>query len=586
MSVALPGPLRSLGPHLRRRWQTRPRLTPPVPVRPVRLENRAFAFTRQLDATRRKYLWERTLFGLGWILTLVVPFFGLRCALDWWLEMPWMLRLACLCAEGLFTTAALYKYVLWLRLHPPSDEEVALLIERQHHSLRTRLIATIQLNQPGRLSASDSPALVRALTQQTERMVARMKFAQAVPMDRIGHLWLRATSLVVLVFTLFFVTGDTGLALARRALLSTEAVPRKTQIEILTERHIVGLGEDLTLRARASGLVPEAGEVRIEYASGRTQTLRLELAEGASDTFERVVLAVPESFEYVLYLGDARSAPQAVTTRDKPGIRRVQARYRPPEYTGLPPSAISLQELDLLPGSTLLLSASSRGPLSGGEALLRGLGTTAPLQPTPDDPATVTARIRVPTENLNGVSVRVRDPDGVPSPESPVYPVRIVADQAPSIEVRFPVEVQQLVTADAKLLLSFHAVDDFRLGAVRLKYSVGNGPVQSEELDLGPRPGARQTRRYDWDLRTLSPSLQTGDLLQFWFEVADTNTVTGPGLAESRRYVARVVTRSEKEAELLSRLTDTLGTVSDVAAGQRDSNVDLGQFIQRKESER
>ncbi len=586
MSVALPGPLHSFGHQLRRRWQTRPRLTPAVPRRPVRLENREFAFTGKLDATRRRYLLEKTLYGLGLILGIVVPFFAARCVLDWWLEMPWMLRLLCLCAEGIFIAGTFHKFILWPRMHPPSDEEVALLVEKQHRKLRSRLISTLQLNQPGRLSPSDSPTLVRALTQQTERMVARMKFGQAVPMDRVGHLWVRAGSLAVLIFTLFYVSGETGMALARRALLSTEAVPRKTQIEILTERHIVGIGEDLTLKARASGLIPEEGEVEIEYASGRTQTLRLDLAEDANDTFERVVLAVPESFEYVVYLGDARSEPQVVSTRDKPGIWRVLARYQPPGYTGLPPRSISLQELDLLPGSTLLLSASSRGSLSGGDAILRGVGATVQMQPNPNDAATATARIAVPTENLTGVSVILRDADGVPSAESPVYPVRIVADQPPSIEVRFPVEVQQLVTADARLLLSFHAVDDYRLGSVRLKYAIGGGTVQSEDLDLGANPGAVQTRRYDWDLSTLSQPLQTGDLLQFWFEVADTNTVTGPGRDETRRYVARVVTRAEKEAELLSRITETLGNVSEVAAGQRDSNADLGEFIQRKEGQR
>ncbi|MGF1485053.1 MAG: hypothetical protein ACFBZ8_11890 [Opitutales bacterium] len=584
MNLAIPGVFQDYAAAVKRSWQRRPRLTPPAASGPVHLDNRDFAFIANLDATRRRFLLEKTVYGLALILGVLATSLSVRCSVDWWLEMPWLLRFCCLAAEALFACGCVYRYLIWPRRHPPSDEAVALLIEKHHKDLRSRLISTLQLNQPGKLGPAESPTLVRALTRQTEAHAADLKFSKAISMQQANRLALRALAISAFLATALFLSGDTGMSLLRRAVLSTEPVPRKTRIEILTERHVIGLGDDIALRARASGLVPDAGEVRIEYASGRTQRISMKALEDTRDTFERVVLAVPEPFNYTVYLGDARSEVQRVRTRDKPAIRSIQARYQPPAYTGVQARTISLQDLKVLPGSQLIVSGTSGRSLSGGTILPRGIAGSFQMTPDPNDPARSQGTLPIPTEGLRGFSVHLLDADGVPSPESPVYPVRIVVDRAPTVEVVFPVQVQQLVTPSAKLLLSFRASDDYRIGSVALKYSIDNGPTQTEELDLGPTPGALENRRYDWDLEQLAQPLEQGDLIQFWFEVADTNTVTGPSTNESRRFVARVVSREEKAAELASRVADSVGSISEVATGQRTSNAQLGEFIQRKES--
>jgi len=564
----------------KKKWRDRPRLTPDAPTRPVHVENREFGFMRKVDRVRKRYVFERRMYGLWLAAAVFFAFFSFRCFIDWWLDMPWFLRFLALLAEGAFLYGCFYKFVYWPGKHPPSDEETALLVEKANPELKSRLISTMQLNQPGAFGDSTSSSMVRALSEDTEAATADLNFNQAVPMKQAGKMFLRGFFVVAAAVVGFWLAGETGTALIRRALLSWEQVPRKTMIYPITGDAIIGFGDDIDLQVRVEGVVPEEGRVEIDYQSGRSQEFKVGPFENDRQIFHREILAVPESFEYTFYLGDGRSQTYTVSTREKPVLMNIEARYQPPAYTARPMRPISLQELDLLPGGTLELIANSNQELSGGLIHQGGLGTEVEMDVFASNDQQAGGKIEIPLEGLTGVSVRVLDKDGVPSTSTPSYPVRIVADQAPTIEIVFPTEIQQLVTADANMLLSFKARDDNRLGKASLHYLVNRGEEQSFELDL-ENPGAAVHNRYDWPLNELG--LSVGDIIEFWLVAEDTNTLTGPGKGESRRFVARVVTPEEKQAELVNRVLDKFNQISGVASGQRDASQELGKIIERKE---
>ncbi|GHC01434.1 DUF4175 family protein [Cerasicoccus arenae] len=568
---------------LKRKWAARPRLTPPVPARPVHLEKRDFDFMRKVDGVRRRYLFERALFGLSLIATTFLAFFALRCFIDWWLVMPWFLRFFALVAEVLFIGGAFYRYVFWPYRHPPSDEETALMIERAHPSLKTRLISTLQLMQPGVIAGNTAPSMVQALAEETETVSRETRFGTAVPLKRASKMFVRGLFITAAAVTGFLLAGDTGLALMRRALLSWEPVPRKTMVYGITGDVIIGFGDDIDLLVRTEGIIPKEGRVEIDYESGRSQEFPVSVYSDDPKVFHRLIEAVPETFEYSVYLGDGRSERYTVSTREKPVLLKVDARYQPPSYTGRAAKSISLQALDVLPGGKLMLVAHSNQELSGGTLHLAGLGKTQEMSVLTGNVEQAGGTVEIPLEGLTGISVRVKDEDGVRSTASPAYPVRIIEDQAPTVEIVFPVEIQQLVTPDADMLLSFKATDDNLIGNVSLHYSINRGQEQSFELDIGENPGAALHNRYDWPLGKMSPLLEIGDIVEYWIVAEDTNDITGPGSGSTRRYVARVVTPEEKQAELVNRVLDKFNQISGVASSQRTVNQDLGKLIDRKE---
>jgi hypothetical protein len=85
--------------------------------------------------------------------------------------------------------------------------------------------------------------------------------------------------------------------------------------------------------------------------------------------------------------------------------------------------------------------------------------------------------------------------------------------------------------------------------------------------------------RYEWNIRDFQPPLAEGTRIEFWIEMQDNNDVTGPGLGMTEHQLLRVVSESEKRADLLNRAGDFLGTINDVTGDQEKLNFTLGTLI-------
>ena len=57
-------------------------------------------------------------------------------------------------------------------------------------------------------------------------------------------------------------------------------------------------------------------------------------------------------------------------------------------------------------------------------------------------------------------------------------------------------------------------------------------------------------------------------MIEYWVEAEDNNNVTGPGVGTSEHQLAKVVSESDKRADLLNRAGDYLGSINDVATDQ------------------
>lgn len=87
---------------------------------------------------------------------------------------------------------------------------------------------------------------------------------------------------------------------------------------------------------------------------------------------------------------------------------------------------------------------------------------------------------------------------------------------------------------------------------------------------------------YPWTVASIGAEAAEGTSVEWWLEARDANDVTGPGVAATERHVFRVVTETEKRAELMSKLGDVFGEINAVREGQVDLSTKLGAMVQEK----
>jgi hypothetical protein len=208
-----------------------------------------------------------------------------------------------------------------------------------------------------------------------------------------------------------------------------------------------------------------------------------------------------------------------------------------------------------------------------------------PLSIKGDNAAGFSGSFIVPARGLAGFSILMLDGEGMESRDSAVYRIDTVPDKAPVIRITYPDRKEELITPQATMPVAFEASDDFEIAKLRLRYKVDtveNGAEKTVELDLeGGRP-QRLKRRHEWAIGAFSPLLPEGSKIEYWIEAEDNNDATGPGIGSSEHQYARVVSESEKRADLLNRAGDYLGSIADVAADQEKLNQKLGTIIREK----
>src|SRR6185503_6466913 len=167
--------------------------------------------------------------GAAMAVGVAVELLALALFFDWWLDLPWAVRLLLLIGQAAVFGYILLRFVVTPMIKRPDDDELALMVEKAQPVFHSRLIASIQLARPGAIPAGSSVTLADAMVEETEAIAAPIDFNRIVPTDKLKKLGALA------MFVLFF--GIVGLSygrstcvdLLKRAFLSNIPVPRKTR---------------------------------------------------------------------------------------------------------------------------------------------------------------------------------------------------------------------------------------------------------------------------------------------------------------------------------------------------------------------
>lgn len=517
----------------------------------------------------------------GWLVS--------ETATDFLANLPWFARLAFLVMGG---GGAVF-LLAWFGIRPwqrrLGDEAVALMIERALPAFRSRFIATVQLAKTP--DGGASPTLVKALVAETTAMAAAMDFSAVVD-QRLMRRWLKiAASSLVVVAALGALGGDKTAPLVRRALLSRHPVPRKTVIREINAPRVIAIGDPWPIAAVVGGIVPQEGRLTVKSASGRRQEFVLTRDAAATrPTFTRALQSIQEPFEYRLELGDAETDPVQVKVKPRPGVVSVECRQIFPVYTHLPPQRRALGDLKVLAGSRLALKAHTTATMKSGAIRVVGADhekviESAPLAVDPADRTKLSGEVAIPAKDAAGLTLYFVDEDGIESRAAAIYPLVVLADEPPTIKILWPDRREELLTREATMLIAFEAKDDYGVARLRLNYAVDwveGGPYKTIDLDIGSDLPKEVNRRFKWRVGQITPHVEEGSVIDYWFEVLDGNDFNGPGIGKTEHMQARIVSETEKRADLANRLSDTMEGLNGVKQGQERVNGQMGEIIFEK----
>ena len=503
--------------------------------------------------------------------------------LDWLFELPRFVRAGMLALDIGVLGYLLGVHVLAPIFWGPDDEDIALMVEHAMPEFNTRLIAAVQFVKPKAVPAGASPGLVRAMIREAEQLAEPKDFAGIIKSDPALRTMAMSAFILFLGVGSFTWTRDVSFDLLRRAFLANVDVPRNTRVRSETGDRLVAIGDPIALEAVARGVLPDSGKVELRFESGRKQTFTIDKVAEIGDHYSRTIDNVQESFSYRIRINDGVSSWSRVQALPRPTVVAVEFQQKYPQYTKRGVERRSPGDLSLLVGSELQVKVTASKAIVAGSIRLVGLERDEAMKTSA---AEASGSFQIPARSLTGISFRLVDEHGIGSKGETVYPIDLILDKEPFVKVVAPERKEELATQQARVLVGFEATDDIGVESVALKWKYDtqeNGSASSIPLDLADQLDRRQVkRRYEFDLGKLRPLPPEGSAIEWWIEVTDGNTITGPGRYASDHYRVRIVSELEKRTDLLNRLNDQLGTIDYVTQDQEKLNQKLGALITEK----
>lgn len=412
-----------------------------------------------------------------------------------------------------------------------SDEDLALLVEREYPLLNDRLITSLQLlKEQERYKDKASAEMMRAVVSESFDIAGKLQFNEAVRSRRLLQLVGVSVLAMLVVFGHAWFDRDDLSIWVRRAFGAGPDWPTRTQLEVMvlardqvsqyptTEElninftfdpearipelgasgvYDVAAGSDLRLIARPSGSIPDEAEVRIvpwqlnaagSWVQGNAITRPMERGTLSAGEQQQVYfaynkLSVINAVEQIyIRAGDAQAGPFTLRVIPAPELTTsVELSYTYPEYLVMPPRTTTEPAIEGVAGTSVDFRFATSKPLQlgdGASALIIdptvGLSQTFAID-TDFDAGENRYKARVPALQLGMHRWRLRllDEQGIENAQRIGDLINVKEDAPPTVRIAFsgePLVSNQFVfvTPDAAIPLEFQLSDDYGVGSARM----------------------------------------------------------------------------------------------------------------------
>ncbi|MAE71429.1 MAG: hypothetical protein CME06_13300, partial [Gemmatimonadetes bacterium] len=521
--------------------------------------------THRLLARHRRSLRARTLARtalriiafLPWALAIAVPL----AVLSTLVMRIWV---------GTYTAAALYRLIADASRVPPLHP-LAHRLDTTHADLQGLLSPGLELEEGRSPIEESSPELRAELLRRATEMTRRWKPpAPPVPIwphARIALAGIIALGLIAAAFPGSFLAAPSALLISKpegprllklrvragmtsdfgipsaphlrhirapKSLVNPTRTPSATPPELLE-------GETAQIRVIALGAAaPDTVELGVRITGEEDATTRWRPLPRAKHNLFATALPLLRRDLVLTARAPGFSADSVhMSVRERPRVERITVTSTPPEHTGLP-SASSDGDLVVPSGSAITVEGSSNVPLLGA-SIAFGAKDSIACRVDGASFQTVWTASRDTTWR-----VILSDARGTPPSLPRLHGIRVLPDHAPVVELRDPSTDIDL-DEGMSVRLAWHAIDDYGLSALELRYEIEEGRGGSLALRRGEL-GEETEGGIDWSLDPLD--LLPGDSVEFWIRARDNDAVDGPKWGESEHRRARFPTIVEIYAEV------------------------------------
>lgn len=444
-------------------------------------------------------------------------------------------------------------YSLFFKTEFPDDDALALSVGERIADVKDRLANAVQVYRARTgAGAQTSPMLASMALQRVCRNVTAVDFRRPISWRKVicRTAVFAATGMGLLLILILYPDPLEGAfyRLVRPHLSFARPLPYQISLSPGSIRVIEG--EDVRIDANVVGNAPE--------------TLILTLAEEGRPPreitlvrpFRYQLTALKNDIEYAVHDGRFRTPVYRIDVVHRPLIRRLDVRLSPPPYArlGVQIQETNLGDVSILRGTGVQITAVSNKTLS--RAFLS-------FDKNPG------VEMRVAGRRAEGdfivrdedqYRVHLTDTSGITNEHPIVYTIRVQPDLDPVARISFPGRHVDLDDA-MRLALTLEGEDDFGLSDARLGYRIRrSSSADSQEttpefvpLTLQGRDPLRMLIHYDWDLGSLD--LFPEDVVAYFLEVWDNDTVSGPKRSRSRTFTARFPSMFEIFQEVESAQT-------------------------------
>lgn len=524
----------------------------------------------------------RSLYTLGGFALRLCAFFLASGLAAVWMDAhalrhaPWQFRIALL----LLWAAAQVFYARreWRRssIRRMSEEDIAGHVEDAYPSARTHFLGALQLHnqreQMRRLGYDEN--LTRLSIEKGfaafEGVRSGVVWAKERRRAFVGLAWAcGAAALTALAFALGLAAlSDAG----RWASAPAEAFSWEFE-SIEPGNTSAARGDDLNVYVQLTGNAPESPvvETRVvgeEDEAGAWLRVPTEPMSSAAGKYAAVIRGIADRMEYRARVGDSASETYAIELLNPPALDRLAASIHFPSYSGLGVKTLEADQGDIaaLVGSRVEMRGEASSDLSSASLQFQQ-GEPLPLK---IDGRTLSGQFIV--KESDRYRIVLKDKQEAENANPPEFIVYAVKDEYPSALDLRPGKNSDL-DKTMSIQLEAEASDDFGVSLIRLQYTRGE---TSGSMALGRYEKAQPIVRasHVWDLSPLD--LFPGDLVSYYIEAFDNDTVNGPKRAVSPTRTVRLPSM----AEMFNAVSQSRQTQGELLQSMRDSQEKANSLVE------
>ena len=318
-------------------------------------------------------------------------------------------------------------------------------------------------------------------------------------------------------------------------------IPPKVVFEVFPGNMKITKGDDLSIKVKVSG--NERSEINFyTKSSDQSGFTSRDFYLNENNEFTYELRNVSREFIYYFECEDEQSDKYTIEVINRPFVKGLKAIITPPRYSGLEQSVqLDNGSVYALKGSRIDINAYSSKPVTS--AVLKFTDKQIPLE---IDKNTLSASFNLLKNDT--YEIELLDNDNIRSNNQVEYSLSMFEDNFPTIEILSPED--ELRIATDRIPISVSIGDDFGFSDLTLHIRLSASYYSSPETEFRifdsitiNKTELEQDVYYVWDISDLY--LAEGDVVSYYLEVKDNDTVSGPKSVKSNIQTIMVPSMNE-----------------------------------------